>query len=411
MTITTTAASPRSLPSSPQRTASRTATPAQLRALGLLSFYDRFAGVPVLVALSTTLHMSFARATLTVTAYSLLYAVGQPMWGIASDRFGRLRIIRVALLGAVVASIAASASTAFVPLVTARAAGGLFVGAIFPNVLALIGDQFEGADRGREVASSQTFTALGTTTATLSAGALAQWISWRVPFLLTALMGVALLVTLRHAHSPSSSRVVRGRVEEVAGRGASTRRGAMAPWALALYALGVGEGAILLGVLTYLTPALERDGVSPTAAGGLAATYGAGVLVGSRLVRLLASRHSRTRLIGAGGMVLVITLIIAAAGADDVAALTTAAALFGIANSLLHGSLQTWATFIAPSARATSISLFVASVFLGSSLATAVAGPFTTDGFRGVFAVAAIASVGLTILAPLLHRRWAGSGQ
>ena len=53
-----------------------------------------------------------------------------------------------------------------------------------------------------------------------------------------------------------------------------------------------------------------------------------------------------------------------------------AAVLLGLAWAAMHSSLQTWATEVLPEARATVVSLFAGSLFVGSALAAVVvAGP------------------------------------
>ena len=51
-----------------------------------------------------------------------------------------------------------------------------------------------------------------------------------------------------------------------------------------------------------------------------------------------------------------------------------AAILFGLAWTSMHSSLQTWATEVLPEARATVVSLFAGSLFVGSALAAVVGG-------------------------------------
>ena len=58
------------------------------------------------------------------------------------------------------------------------------------------------------------------------------------------------------------------------------------------------------------------------------------------------------------------------------------AVLFGLAWAPMHSSLQTWATEVLPSARATVVSLFAGSLFAGSALsATSRAGPAEAGRF------------------------------
>ncbi|MVU81687.1 MFS transporter [Nocardia sp. ET3-3] len=368
-----------------------------LRAIGFLSFYDRFATAPMIVSIASQRHIEFASAAMLVTVYALCYAIGQPVWGIVSDRVGRLRVIRIALIGAIAFSLATVASPTFTVLLVSRAGCGLFVGALFPAVLTLIGDRHVGVARVREVSAVQTFTALGTTLATLTAGALCTWTDWRIPFAATAVGALVLL------------RISKGMPEPVARDlgGGRDLRAAFGYRPVLLYVLGIVEGALLLGIFTFIAPAIEHTGRSTVAAGALAATYGVGIIAGSRLVRAVSTRIALSGLIAVGGCLLVLALLVAAAGAASALALTVAAIMIGLSNSFLHGSLQTWATSVAPAARATTVSFFVGSVFLGSSLATSLASPFVSRDLPAVFLVSAGLAAVLTVIAAPLRARWA----
>lgn len=365
-----------------------------LRTIGFLSFYDRFATAPMIVVIAARAGVGPEGATLLVTVYAFAYAIGQPLWGILSDRVGRVRVLRIALVGAVVASALSTVAATFPVLLGSRAVAGLFVGALFPTVLTLIGDRTEGKDRVREVSALQTYTALGTTTATLVCGAVAVLTSWRVPFALT---GVGALVVFWLTRGATN------RVTTDAGR--SPLGIAFTAWPLALYGIGVIEGGLLLGVFTFVAPVLHRDGVSPSVAGALAATYGFGIIAGSQLMRRAAVRTTVSVLIAIGGTLLTIAFAAAAVAVTSIVVVTGAAVLIGVSYSFLHGSLQTWATAIAPQARTTVVSLFIGSVFLGSSLATALASRAMAQP-RIIFVVAVPLTAGLTVTAVALQACW-----
>ncbi|MEW2619221.1 MFS transporter [Streptomyces sp. NPDC048106] len=364
-----------------------------MHATGFLSFFDRFATAPMLVVITEEEGMPLSSAVQLVTVYVLLYALGQPMWGLLSDRLGRLRILRLALVGTLLASVASVAAPGLSALLVARAATGFFVGSLFPSMLTVVGDSYTGAARAREISGLQTSTALGTTVATLAAGALAVWADWRVVFALTAVGAAALLVRLRLVRLP------------VGGGRRRSVRSAFTAWPLWTYALGFLEGAILLGILTYVVPALERDGVSTQLAGVLGATYGIGIIGGAYLVRRAVARAGRTVMIGIGCAVLFGAFLLASLS-QGVAALTVTSVLIGTSNAFLHSSLQGWATEVAPAARATTVSVFVCSAFLGSAAATGLTAGMTRHGYGPVFTATCVATVVLAVLAVGSHAAW-----
>jgi hypothetical protein len=83
------------------------------------------------------------------------------------------------------------------------------------------------------------------------------------------------------------------------------------------------------------------------------------------------------------------------------------ATLIGLAWAAMHSTLQTWATEVLPSARATVVSGFAGALFAGSALsAVLVAGPAGAGRYGAAFAGLAIAAVPLGIVATVSRARW-----
>lgn len=365
-----------------------------MRGISFLSFFDRFATPPMLVLLTRAEGVSLDSAVQLVTVYVLMYALGQPIWGLLGDRLGRLKVLRVALAGALIGSLASIIAPGFGALLVARAVTGFFIGSLFPNMLTVVGDSYAGAARAREISGLQTFTALGTTVALLAAGALADWLNWRVVFGATMIGTGVFLLALRPVKPPAAKETVPHEV-----------RSAFTAWPIWTYLLGVLEGAILLGILTYIVPALERDGLSTAVAGAVGATYGIGVIGGAFLARRAVAAIGRTGMIAIGSTTLFTAFLIASLS-QSVAALVATAILIGTSNAFLHSSLQGWATDVAPTARATAVSFFVASAFLGSSAATGLTSSMTEHGYQPIFEGTCAATVLLGALAVGSHALW-----
>src|SRR3546814_6791580 len=76
------------------------------------------------------------------------------------------------------------------------------------------------------------------------------------------------------------------------------------------------------------------------------------------------------------------------------------AALLALAWTAMHSTLQTWATEVMPDARATVVSMFAGSLFVGSAAAAgAVAGLADSGRYGEIFALAAAATVPLGVFA------------
>ena len=365
-----------------------------LRSIGFLAFFDRFATPPMLVALATVTELTLAQAVQLVAAYSLFYALGQPLWGLLSDRFGRLAVLRLALAGAAVGAVTSTLFMAYLPLLVVRSITGFMFGALYPTLLTLLGDTRKGTDRARGLSDLQIYSSLGATLATLGAGAVATFVDWRLVFGLPALGAAAILVALARVEAPPA---VRSRFR---------LRRAFTPAAVGLYAIALLEGTVLLGALTYIVPALQHAGVGIGLAGLLATGYAVGVILGARAMKVLVHRFSRTRLILAGGAVLALACGISMLWPVP-AVVTVTATLIGVANAVMHSSMQGWATDVAPQARATTVSLFAASLFLGGSLGNFATATLAEAGsYAAIFGFGLLASVVLTIAATIGHAAW-----
>ncbi len=73
------------------------------------------------------------------------------------------------------------------------------------------------------------------------------------------------------------------------------------PWAVAVVGIAMVEGAVILGFLTFLAPALEHDGFSPAAAGLAVGLYGLAVLGWTRAVKMVSDRLGPAAPLAEGG--------------------------------------------------------------------------------------------------------------
>ena len=89
------------------------------------------------------------------------------------------------------------------------------------------------------------------------------------------------------------------------------------------------------------------------------------------------------------------------------AVITVTATLIGVANAVMHSSMQGWATDVAPQVRATSVSLFAASLFLGGSLGNFATATLAKRGeYSTVFGFGLLVSAVPTAAATLGHADW-----
>lgn len=339
-----------------------------LQAAAATSAFDRFVVGPLLLSVAAGFGVSLARAAAVASGYFLCYGLSQPLWGLTSDRLGRVRTMRLTLALAAVAGVVSATAPSLALLVVARALTGACMAAVVPAGLIYIGDAVPFSRRQRTLTDLNAATALGITAATALGGVLAAAVSWRAAFLLPALSAAVLVVVLRRLPEPPRSAVHQGGVLTVLRH----------RWGLTVLGLALVEGSALLGLLAYLAPALESTGSSATAAGAVVALYGVGLLVASRIVKRLAGRTSPVSFLaaGAGGLALA---YVAVAARQDVWVVGPAALLIGAAWASMHSTMQAWATEVVPQARAVMVSLFAGMLFVGSGVATALLAPWAGD--------------------------------
>lgn len=318
---------------------------------------------PLLPAIAEEFDASIGRAGLIVTAYLLPYGLFQLLYGPLADRVGRVRVISVALgafgLGAGLCAIAPDLNS----LVGLRLITGIAAAAVFPLTLTYIGDTVAYDRRQEAIGYTVMAASLGQVLSSAIGGFLAAAVSWRTIFAIDGL--VALVITVAILRQP----LTRVRPTGAMRSAAATYRVVLADRRHILYyALIFVEGAITLGSFAYFGALLrDRDGFSFTAIGVLVALFGLGSLVLGRFIGPLARRIGEQRMIAVGGAGVVVGYGMTTLQ-PAVIFFSFAMLLMGVTFMMMHSTLQTRATELAPTARATGISLFAFALFLGSSL-------------------------------------------
>ncbi|GAA1948175.1 MFS transporter [Brevibacterium antiquum] len=377
-----------------------TRPPLSISLAAFVSSFDRFAISPLIVLVAHDLGATLAEALTIASAYFLAYGVSQPVWGILSDKLGRVRLMKWTLLAAALTGVAATFAPTLSILVIARALSGAFYGAIVPTSMTYVGDTVDEANRQPALTDLMAAIALGTASATALAGVLAHFIDWRVVFAIPAVLAVGCAFGLRRL--PEPPREQQGSVVATI-RAAITHR-----WVLIVIGLAFIEGAVVLGVLTLLAPALQSQGTGAAIAGLATAAYGVGVIITSRMVKALSSRLSMPRLIAIGGSATVLAFGLLAAHLS-ITTVIIAALLLGATWSFQHSSLQTWATGVLPQARGTVVSFFAGTLFAGSAVGAAFGGGLgDKNQWTLLFAITCAVGLVLTVSIVVSRRIYAG---
>ena len=363
-----------------------------LRAAAFVSTFDRFTIAPMLVTIAAALGVSLEQAAAAASVYFLLYGLMQPVWGMLSDRLGRVRVMRLALLAAVVPGLLSALAPDLAVLVVGRALAGALFAAVIPSALVYIGDAVPISGRQKALADQLAASAVATAIATATAGLAAYLGLWRFAFATPAIAAgiLGLGLASRLPEPPKES----GDAGLLAQIGLVLRH----PWAILVVVLALVEGGVILGFLTYLAPSLEAEGYGAAVAGLAVGLYGIATLGWTRVVRKATDRLGRHTLILIGGAFLA-SGYTAGALNRHLAGVALAAILVAGGFAFMHSTLQTWATEVLPDARATVVSFFAGSVFAGSGVATAAAAPLAEAGSFGLlFALAALSAIPLGLV-------------
>jgi len=366
-----------------------------------VSYGDRFLIGPLLVVIAKDFDVSLGAAAAVATLYLFLYGVLQPVYGFLSDRVGRVRVMRGALLGVVGANVFCALAPGLQSLVIGRGIAAGFAAALVPTSFVYVGDRVPFARRQQVIANVLAAGALGTVGATVGAGLIGRYVGWRVVFLISA--GLALLdaILLRRLAESLPSQAGAGPLTQM-------RRVLAHPWAIFLIVLAVGEGAAMLGFLTFLAPALQTNGISSAEAGLVVAMYGVAVFTSLQLVKrvLRGNRMTPVAMIATGGTILLGAYAIASAR-QAVPNILAASVLIGVGYSFMHSTLQTWATEVAPDARATATSLFVTAAYTGASIAHTRISPLASaHRFGRLFLAGALLTVPIMLIAAAARSRF-----
>lgn len=331
-------------------------------------------------AMLPALAQSFAtgpgEAAQTISAFALAYGLLQLVYGPLGDRFGKPRIITFAASGCAITSMIAALAPSLELLSAGRMLMGAFAAGIIPLTMAWIGDRVPYDRRQEVLARLLTYTVLGMMLGSWAGGAIAQAASWRIAFVA---VGVLFLVSVLgivratrgepHSAEANTSRYLAQMKELFA-----------TPWARVVFVVVFIEGALVFGALAFVPTSLhDRFQLTLVEAGGVAALFGLGGLLYSRVAGRLVRSLGTPLLAGCGATGLALALATLAA-MPSAALAAPACLLAGLGFYMLHNTLQTCATQLSTSARGTGVSMFVCALFLGQSSGV-VAASIVVDRF------------------------------
>ena len=125
-----------------------------------------------------------------VNAYTLSLSAFLLVGGAAGDQFGRRKLFILGTIVFAVASLWSGLAPAIAQLISARAIQGVGAALLVPCCLALIGANFDGAERGKAIGTWAGSSAVATAIAPLLGGWIVDHFSWRWIFLINPLIAL-----------------------------------------------------------------------------------------------------------------------------------------------------------------------------------------------------------------------------
>lgn len=345
-----------------------------------------------------------AAATLTrllITAPSLLVAVIAPFAGALTDRLGRRRPLLIGLILYAVAGTAGLYLASLEAILASRLALGLGVATIMVAQAALIGDYFQGPERGRLLGYQMAATNVGGLVFVTSAGAMAAT-DPRLPF---AIYGLAIVFF------PFLWRVLPEPTPAATGHDAAVSEPAPEPgWQLTVVIMSAAAG--LTFVIFYAVPTqlpYHLQGL------GMTAPQKAGYVMGSMMfaaaIMSVVSGWIRPWLGRIGtpvsGYLTLAMGFSAVASGDTLGVEMFGTGLIGAGLGLCMPTFITTALNVTPARHRGLVSGAVTSaIFLGQFLSPLATQPLVTRlGYAGAFGVGAAGFVALAVLLTLMLAR------
>lgn len=336
--------------------------------LGACGFASSLSG-RVVDPLVTSIARDFAEPVTTVamlaSAYTLPYAISQPFLGPVGDSIGKERVLTLCVWAMAAFLALGVLAPSLLPLSLSRVVAGAAAGGVIPLGLAIMGDRYPIATR--QVAMTRFLGAalVGQLLGATFSGVIAEAVGWRWALAAAAAIGVAAaLAASLKLRAPAAASPTPFRLADAMAR---YRLLFSNPNTIVCYSVVFTEGICIYGVLPFVAEMLEaRQAGGPKEAGFILAGIGLGGVVYVAMVKLLLSRFGTFQMMRLGGIL----------SAFCLAALTIALpwpamlglfTLLGFGFFMLHNSMQSAATELAPTARGSAMSLHAFFFFLGQA--------------------------------------------
>lgn len=322
---------------------------------------------PMIPVVATEFGTTPGGAAVIATAFTLAYGLCQVVYGPLGDRWGKYRLIALAMtLSSLVVGGAAAAGT-LSALGALRLLAGITAGGVIPLAIAYVGDAVPYERRQPVLARFLTGQILGVFFGQAVGGILIEVTGWRVAFLI--LGGCFLVVSVLLWIEAASPRIVRT-TAPAPGVGLIVRRFTRMiadPRPRRVLIAVFVEGLLFFGALAYIGAFMRHTfGFDYATIGLLLGGFGIGGLGYILTVGPSVRRLGEPGMVALGGVLLTagFTGLLLAEGR---AGLGAAMLVIGFGFYMLHNTLQTNATQMAPETRGAAVALFALFFFVGQA--------------------------------------------
>ncbi|MBU6468853.1 MAG: MFS transporter [Betaproteobacteria bacterium] len=324
---------------------------------------------PMLPSLVDHFQVSAKEASLVVSLFSVAYGFCQIIYGPLGDRVGKYRLIGIMTLLSTIGSLGAALTGSIFGLYLFRLLAGATAAGIIPLSMAWIGDTIAYEDRQATLARFLAGQVIGVIGGQFIGGLFTDKLGYEYAFYFMALcyliIGAGVYwesiknVTTHHSRQQHAAHL--GIIKQSAMVLAT-------PWARVVLFTVFTEGVLVFGPLAFIPSYLHREtGLTLTQGGMVMMSFGVGGFSYTLFARYFVSLLGEVGLSLLGGGLLGIGwFLLALIGGWFVA--IPASYLLGMGYYMIHNTMQTNATQMAPQVRGTAVSLFASLFFLGQSL-------------------------------------------
>ncbi|TGA96282.1 MFS transporter [Sporolactobacillus shoreae] len=334
---------------------------------GFVSAANSWFVSPVLPAMANSFGISIAQAGVILTAYMMPYGIMQPVYGFFSDRYSKLKTLKIIDYGLAVGTLGCALSQSLFVLSTLRVITGFFAAGIIAVSLGLIGDTVPSGYRQIFVGKFMAIVSLGQGISAVLGGFFATFMNWHIAFLFFGLLTLASAVLLQQLPDRPPVAVEGNFQRELKSVVVSPKGRVIFPFALF-------TGFLLLGMYGYIGSFLNsRLDLNYLQSGFIVMFFGLSSLTASMLVGKFINNLGRAGTVLSGSCFgLCSGLLLTLFPGWQTAILATVSLGFGCI--LVQSTLAAMAFDISPQSTGLSSGLIGLCLFGGGGIGTTCAG-------------------------------------